>query len=169
METIRVESAVSLAPNPAWNELRIRMHRVWVDFAHAGIDPQFRRAVRNLYFRDIRNQMEVINHFEGELKSLSFTATWTLLRKMSEKRLVKFTEYHAQVLNDGHSELLQEIYTRVYAIRAFRKQVIRAFVLRQTPSKMVGYTEAIGEVASYRLMRLLGQEGLKPSPPIERG
>jgi len=169
METIRVESALSLAPSPAWKALRIRLHRMWVDFAHAGIDPQFRRAVRNLYFRDIRNQMAAIDNFEGEAKKLSFQSAWTLLWTVREKRLVKFTEYHAQALNDGHSELLQEIYTRVYAIRALRKQVIRAFILRQVPSEMSSYTKTISEVASYRLLRLLGQEGLKPSLPIELG
>jgi hypothetical protein len=167
METIRIESTVSLAPSPAWNELRIRMHRVWVDLAHAGIDPQFRRAVRNLYFRDIRNQMEVIDYFESETKRLSLRATWTLLRKVSDKRLVKFTEYHAHALNDSHSELLQEIYTRVYAIRAFRKEIIRTFIFRQVPSEMTDCTDAISEVASFRLLRVLGQEGLKPSLPIE--
>jgi len=169
METIRVESAISLAPSPAWNALHIRLHRAWVDIVHAGVDPQFRRAVRNLYFRDIRYQMAVIDNFENSTRALSLQTTWTLLWSLSGKRLVKFTEYHAQALNDGHSELLQEIYARVHAIQALRRRIIRGFILRDSPAEMASYSKSISEIASYRLLRLLGQEGLKPFPPIELG
>lgn len=136
---------------------RTRFHQLKIAGIHGGIDPNFRAAVRDLYFRELRKQLNAIDRFQADADQKPVRARLHLLRSLRTSPLIRFSQSHWIELNHHHTELLQEIYRRVDAIKDARRS---AFSLRNPES----IQESLGQldrVPTFRLMHRLGQEGLK--------
>ena len=160
MRTIVLEPQHSSSPVLEWNAVRLKWHKLCVRVLHGGVDPHFRRATRDLYFEEIRFQLSAIERFQA--KSPKWNAKLSLMLNLRTRRLIRYTEYHALPLNEHHQELLQAIYVRVFAIRSLRIRLVKSMLrVHPSPNFRSMVEEALSEVPSYKLLNLLGQEGLK--------
>ena len=134
-----------------------RFHQLKVKSVHGGVDPDFRAATRDLYFRELRKQLNAIDRFQSDAGERPILARIMLLRAIRTAPLVRFSRSHWVELNDHHTDLLQALYGRVGAIKALRKSV---FSIRKSES-IERSLERLDRVPTFRLMHRLGQEGLK--------
>lgn len=142
--------------NGSWKS---RLHQLKVSSLHGGIDPDFRAAIRDLYFRELRKQLNAIDRYESEVKERPLLARLQLLRAMRTQPFVRFSQSHWVELNDHHTELLQALYGRVGAVKALRKSVLTA----KSSEAIQLSLEQLDRVPTFRLMHRLGTEGLKRS------
>lgn len=136
-----------------------RLRQVQVSGLHRGVNPHFRSAIRDLYFRELRLQITAIDRFKVEVTTHPLRARIQLLLRVRTSRFIRFSQTHWVELNAEHSALLQELYRRVSAIRALRKAVWSW----KNETEIRGRMADLDRVPTFRLMHRLGQEGLKRS------
>lgn len=136
-----------------------RLRQVQVSGLHRGVDPHFRSAIRDLYFRELRLQITAIDRFNKEVTRHPLRARVKLLLRIRTTRFVRFSQTHWVELNADHSALLQELYRRVSAIRGLRKALWSC----KNEAEIRGRMAELDRVPTFRLMHRLGQEGLKRS------
>jgi hypothetical protein len=139
--------------------IQARVRRLLINGLHGGVDPDFRKATRDLYFRELRLQLHALERFREEVHSQPLRARFRLVRSLRASRMVRYSRMHWIELNDCHEDLLVELYRRINAIRSIRRSVVLAGNARTIHSQAL----AIGRVPTFRLMQRLGQEGLKRS------
>lgn len=147
------------AEQPAESVWQQRLRHVQVSGLHRGVNPHFRSAIRDLYFRELRLQITAIDRFKDEVKTRPMRARMQLLLRVRTSRFIRFSQTHWVELNADHSALLQELYRRVHAIQALRK----ALWLWKDEAEILGRMAELDRVPTFRLMHRLGQEGLKRS------
>lgn len=136
-----------------------RLRRLIINGLHGGIDPNFRKATRDLYFRELRLQLQALERFNDEVHTKPLRARLQLIRDLRTSRLVRYSRMHWIELNNCHDDLLVQLYQRINAIRAIRRAVVSAHHAKTI--RMHGME--IERVPTFRLMQQLGQEGLKRS------
>ena len=136
-----------------------RLRRLMVNGLHGGIDPNFRKATRDLYFRELRFQLQALERFNKEVQTKPLRARLKLIRALRTSRLVRYSRMHWIELNNCHDDLLAQLYQRINAIRAIRRAVISAHHADSIRKRGI----EIERVPTFRLMQQLGQEGLKRS------
>lgn len=139
--------------------LRARMRRLFINVLHGGVDPDFRQASRDLYFKELRMQLRALERFSAEVPAHPLRARLHLMRSLRTSRLLRYSRSHWIELNACQAELLEQLYQRINAIRAVR----RSIVLAHPADAICTLTNAIERVPTFRLMQQLGQEGLKRS------
>lgn len=136
-----------------------RLRKIQVSRFHKGVNPHFRSAIRDLYFRELRLQITAIDRFKEEVKTHPLRARLLLLLRVRTSRFIRFSQTHWVELNADHSALLQELYRRVHAIQSLRK----AIWSWKGEAEILGRMMDLDRVPTFRLMHRLGQEGLKRS------
>lgn len=139
--------------------LEARMRRLFINGLHGGVDPDFRQASRDLYFRELRKQLRALERFSEEVHTHPVRARLHLMRSLRTSRLVRYSRSHWVELNTCQAELLEQLYQRINAIRAVR----RSIALAHSTDAICALALAIERVPTFRLMQQLGQEGLKRS------
>jgi hypothetical protein len=139
--------------------LQARMRRLFIKGLHGGVDPDFRQASRDLYFKELRLQLGALERFSEEVHAHPVRARLHLMRSLRASRLVRYSRSHWVELNACQAELLEQLYQRINAIRAVR----RSIVLAHPADAICTLALAIERVPTFRLMQQLGQEGLKRS------
>lgn len=147
------------AEQPAESHWQQRLRQVQVSGLHRGVDPHFRSAIRDLYFRELRLQITAIDRFNEEVTTHPLRARVKLLLRIRTTRFVRFSQTHWVELNADHSALLQELYRRVSAIRGLRNALWSC----KNATEIRGRMAELDRVPTFRLMHRLGQEGLKRS------
>lgn len=141
---------------PLWQQ---RLRQVQVSGLHRGVNPHFRSAIRDLYFRELRLQINAIDRFKEEVKTHPMRARLQLLLRVRTSRFIRFSQTHWVELNAEHSALLQELYLRVHAIQSLHK----ALWSWKSEAEILEQMAKLDRVPTFRLMHRLGQEGLKRS------
>ena len=95
----------------------------WIQIGHGGVDPIFQRAHDSLVQQEIDKNMSII---EGLIDSRNFADRimnhLILLTHVRTRRLVRFSQYHAQELNKGHVRSLRKIYKHIDMVQSLRSQ-----------------------------------------------
>jgi hypothetical protein len=95
----------------------------WIQIGHGGVDPIFQRAHDSLVQQEIDKNMSII---EGLIDSRNFADrimnNLILLTHVRTRRLVRFSQYHAQELNKGHVRSLRKIYKHIDMVQSLRSQ-----------------------------------------------
>ena len=148
----------SLTPSASrTSSLRSAANVLWVWLIHGGIDPTFHKAAQILYAKELKNQKNAWEAYKFAPNPQTFSAKSALLFALRTRRLIKFTEYHAEELNDRHTQLLQDLYLRIHAIKKVRK----ALFISKLPWRFKQGTQDLKEIHSFRLLGELRHENLK--------
>lgn len=96
---------------------------IWIQIGHGGVDPIFQRAHDSLVQQEIDKNMSII---EGLIDSRNFADRimnhLILLTHVRTRRLVRFSQYHAQELNKGHVRSLRKVYKHIDMVQSLRSQ-----------------------------------------------
>lgn len=93
----------------------------WIEIGHGGVDPIFQRAMDSLVQQEIDQNQSIINalvepqHFADRIANQLI-----LLTQVRTKRLVRFTQYHADELNKGNKRSLRKIYKHIGMVQNLR-------------------------------------------------
>ena len=136
-----------------------RLRRIFINGLHGGVDPDFRKATRDLYFRELRWQLNALERFYTEVETKPVRARLQLVRDLRTSRLIRYSRMHWIELNNCQQGLLAQLYQRINAIRAIRRAVVAA----RHEHTIREHALEIERVPTFRLMQQLGQEGLKRS------
>lgn len=139
--------------------LQSRLRRLFINGLHGGVDPDFRQASRDLYFKELRTQLRALERFTEEVHTQPMRARLNLMRSLRTARLVRYSRAHWVELNACQASLLEQLYQRINAIRAVRRSIALAY----SADAICKLTSEIERVPTFRLMQQLGQEGLKRS------
>lgn len=141
------------------SSLKARLRRLFINGLHGGVDPDFRKASRDLYFKELRLQLHALERFNEEVCTQPVRARLHLIRSLRSSRLVRYSRMHWVELNASQDGLLEDLYHRINAIRAVR----RSIVLAGPAASIHKQTLHLERIPTFRLMQQLGQEGLKRS------
>lgn len=136
-----------------------RIRRLYINGIHGGVDPDFRQASRDLYFKELRMQLRALERFTEDVHTQPVRARLNLMRSLRSSRLERYSRSHWVELNACQASLLEQLYQRINAIRAVR----RSIALAHSADTICKFTSNIDRVPTFRLMQQLGQEGLKRS------
>ena len=139
--------------------LQARLRRLFISGLHGGVDPDFRQASRDLYFKELRIQLLALERFTEDVQTHPMRARLHLMRSLRTSRLVRYSRSHWVELNACQAGLLEQLYQRINPIRAVR----RSIVLAHPADDICTLALEIERVPTFRLMQQLGQEGLKRS------
>ncbi|MBO74416.1 MAG: hypothetical protein CMD33_03990 [Flavobacteriales bacterium] len=134
-----------------------RIRRLFIIGLHGGVNPDFREASRDLYFRELRVQLLALERFNTEVHTRPLRARLQLILSLRSSRLVRYSRTHWVELNECQPNLLVQLQQRISAIRAVRRSIVAA----KRTDAINALTLEIERVPTFRLMQRLGQEGLK--------
>jgi hypothetical protein len=157
MQSNDTNNQTSVQPNSRWNTMRAKARHAWVWLVHGGVDPAFDKAARHLYFKEVQSQMTAWEAFKSGANPSTLSAHSALFFALRTRKLIKFSVYHAEELNDHHTDLLRDLYRRVYAIKKVRK----AIILSKLPLQFQQSNCDVHEIESFRLLGSLAHESLK--------
>ena len=133
------------------------IRRLFINGLHGGVNPDFREASRDLYFRELRIQLLALERFNTEVHTRPLRARLKLILSLRTSRLVRYSRTHWVELNECQANLLVQLHQRIKAIRAVRRSIVAA----KRADAINALTLEIERVPTFRLMQQLGQEGLK--------
>lgn len=141
------------------SSLKARLRRLFINGLHGGVDPDFRKASRDLYFKELRLQLHALERFNEEVRTQPVRARLHLMRSLRSSRLIRYSRTHWVELNTCQAGLLEHLYHRINTIRAVRRSIVWA----DSAATIHERTVDLERVPTFRLMQQLGQEGLKRS------
>ncbi|GEM_PF-794266 len=107
-----------------WNRYQ-SVRPVWVEFGHGGIDPNFRRAMNTCVQVEMDRNLSIIEDLEKPHHLFDRIMNCLVLcTQVRTKRLIRFTQYHADELNKSSKGELKEIYKHVHQIESLRHSAL---------------------------------------------
>ena len=93
--------------------LKARLRRLFINGMHGGVDPDFRKASRDLYFKELRLQLHALERFNEEVSTQPVRARLHLMRSLRSSRLVRYSRTHWVELNTCQDGLLEPTWAPV--------------------------------------------------------
>ncbi len=140
--------AYALADNDS--TFTARMRRVFNYNLHGGVDPNFFKATRDIYFRELLSQLRALERYNEEIYSKPLRARLRLIRSVRTSHLVRYSRTHWVELNTCQVPLLEQLYQSIKAIRTVRRSLLSSGSIK------IANTNAI-EVAHAKTFRLINQ------------